>query len=77
MSLPIFKVSTFLLQYFVFTVSHYVSFDRSLNPLPLFLIEFQMEEFQVYLELDRSQQHDFLYPLLFGSIFMYLLMIMV
>lgn len=24
-----------------------------------------MEEFQVYLELDRSQQHDFLYPLLF------------
>ena len=24
-----------------------------------------MEEFQVYLELDRSQQHDLLYPLLF------------
>nr|QWY88687.1 maturase K [Turraeanthus africanus] len=24
-----------------------------------------MKEFQVYLELDRSQQHDFLYPLLF------------
>ncbi|KAL5805404.1 hypothetical protein ACOSQ4_028137 [Xanthoceras sorbifolium] len=24
-----------------------------------------MEEFQIYLELDRSQQHNFLYPLLF------------
>ncbi|KAF8735819.1 hypothetical protein HU200_014440 [Digitaria exilis] len=24
-----------------------------------------MEEFQVYLELDRSRQHDFLYPLIF------------
>ncbi|KAK9907895.1 hypothetical protein M0R45_002780 [Rubus argutus] len=24
-----------------------------------------MEEFQGYLELDRSQQHDFLYPLIF------------
>jgi len=28
-------------------------------------IEFPMEEFQGYLELDRSRQHDFLYPLLF------------
>nr|UUA69182.1 maturase K [Parnassia trinervis] len=28
-------------------------------------MKFQMEEFQGYLELDPSQQHDFLYPLIF------------
>lgn len=28
-------------------------------------IEFQMEEFPGYFELDRSRQHDFLYPLIF------------
>lgn len=33
--------------------------------LTLVQIKFQMEEIQRYLQLDRSQQHDFLYPLIF------------
>nr|YP_010544355.1 maturase K [Antirrhinum hispanicum]UYG22189.1 maturase K [Antirrhinum hispanicum] len=55
----------FLRKYLVLTVSHYVSFDNPQNLLPLIQIEFQMEEIQRYLQLDRSQQHDFLYPLIF------------
>nr|YP_009652723.1 maturase K [Buddleja colvilei]QCG69457.1 maturase K [Buddleja colvilei] len=56
----------FLLEYLVLTVSHYVSFDNPQNLLPLIQIEFQMEDIQRYLQLERSQQqHDFLYPLIF------------
>jgi len=47
------------------TVSHYVSFNNRIDPLSLVQIEFEMEEFQVYLELNRSRRHDFLYPLIF------------
>ena len=54
-----------MLEYLVLAVSHYVSFDNPKNLLPLIQIEFQMEEIQRYLQLDRSQQHDFLYPLIF------------
>ena len=39
--------------------------DNPQNPLPLVQLEFQMEEFQRYLKLNRSQQHYFLYPLIF------------
>lgn len=47
------------------TVSHYVLFDNPKNPLFLLQFKFKMEEFKRYLELDRSQQHDFIYPLIF------------
>lgn len=54
------------IEYPVLTVSHYVLFDNPINLRSLAQIKFQkMEEFQVYLELDRSRQHDFLYPLIF------------
>ena len=49
------------------TVSHYVSFDNPINPFIVspVQIKFQMEEFQGYLELEKSRQRDFLYPLIF------------
>ena len=47
------------------TVSHYVSFNNRIDPLSLVQVEFEMEEVQVYLQLNRSRRHDFLYPLIF------------
>lgn len=70
MSLPISKVSIlFLLYYFVFTVSHYVSFNNLIKILyPCFnQSEFKMKQKmeERYLELDRSRKNDFLYPFIF------------
>lgn len=71
MSLPIsFRgIYSFLLYYFVFTVSQYVSFNNPIKILyPCFNpISFQikMEEYQRYLELGRFRKNDFLYPFIF------------
>nr|YP_009975217.1 maturase K [Drypetes hainanensis]QNK04559.1 maturase K [Drypetes hainanensis] len=63
-----------ILDYFGFTVSHYVSFNNPKNPLSLLQsnlienggqIQLKMEEYQRNLELDRSRKNDFLYPLIF------------
>nr|BBM90806.1 maturase K [Microtropis fokienensis] len=48
----------------MYRIMYHLIISKTL-PLVWFKLNFKMEEFQRYLELDPSRQHDFLYPLFF------------